>query len=161
VQHKLGWLQTKHFQSLYRVFETLAGYREVQKYLLIYAIDLLRERLFIHGETLVKAGPLNDVSQIFKLTLENLKEANSDNSLDLKLLGASNRQFADRLCSVSVLPSIFDSRGRISDQNLFLPSRASLRAHRSRPELLKDGSKFCIRQTRSLCCAVRFCCQGN
>jgi pyruvate,water dikinase len=65
------------------------------------------------GEALVKAGRLNNVQQIFDLTLENLKEANTDNSLDLKLLGVSNRQFADRLRAVSVLPSIFDSRGRI------------------------------------------------
>jgi rifampicin phosphotransferase len=113
VQHKLGWLQTKRFQSLYKVFETLAGYREVHKYLLIYAIDLLRERLLDNGKTLVKAGRLDDVQQIFDLTLENLKAADTDNNVDLKSLGVSNRQFADRLGAVSVLPSIFDSRGRI------------------------------------------------
>ena len=113
VQERLGWLQTKRFQSLYRVFETLAGYREVHKYLLVYAIDLLREKLLTEGEALVAVKRLDNVQQIFDLTLADLEKAHKDKTLDLLALGAENRQFANRLGAVSALPSIFDSRGRI------------------------------------------------
>jgi phosphoenolpyruvate synthase/pyruvate phosphate dikinase len=68
--------------------------------------------IFQKGSPLVAAKRLDNVQQIFDLTLEDLKEATT-NQIDLRIVGASNRQFADRLRAVSVLPSIFDSRGHI------------------------------------------------
>ena len=155
VQNKLGWLQTKRFQSLYKVYETLAGYREVHKYLLIYAIDLLRERLIEEGKALVKVGRLDNVQQIFDLTLENLKEAN-DNTLDLRLLGASNRQFADRLAAVSVLPSIFDSRGRILRPKPVPPKPGEIAGTPISPGIIRGRTKFCIRRMRNLFYGARY-----
>ena len=113
VQKKFGWLQLKRFQSLYQVFEKLAGYREVHKYLLVFTIDQLRERLLKAAEELVSKGDLDSAQQIFDLTPDDLKLAASDRKYDLRTAALANREFSDRLAKVPGLPAIFDSRGRI------------------------------------------------
>jgi pyruvate,water dikinase len=113
IQRRSGWLQLKRFQSLYKVHETLAGYREVHKYLLIFTIDQLRERLLSDAEKLATDGLIDSQAQIFDLTLDDLKKAAADPKYDLRGAGAANREFADRLASVPALPSLFDSRGCI------------------------------------------------
>lgn len=113
IQKRSGWLQLKRFQSLYRVYETLAGYREVHKYLLIFTIDQLRECLLKDGDKLVDKGLLDSQAQIFDLTMDDLKKAERDPGYDLTVAAVSNRAFANRLASVPTLPSLFDSRGCI------------------------------------------------
>jgi pyruvate,water dikinase len=111
--HDRGWLQVKHFQSLYKVFETLSGYREVHKYCLIFGIDLVRQRLQSEANTLCKAGRLDKPEQIFDLSLENLGQGLKDQNFDLRQAGKRNREFPDRLARVPKLPAIIDSRGLI------------------------------------------------
>lgn len=108
-----GWLQLKRFQALYSVYETLSGYREMHKYLLIYTIAQLRARLLAEADLLVIAKRLNSKIQIFDLTMNDLKLAASDSTYDLLSASRGNRAFADRLAAVATLPSIFDSRGAI------------------------------------------------
>jgi len=113
VQKKEGWLQLKRFQSLYKVYETLGGYRELHKYLLIFAIDQLRARLIMEGDKLVSQGRIDKTTDIFNLTLDDLKKASVDDKLDLRSLASTNTAFAAKLGAVPTLPSLFDSRGCI------------------------------------------------
>lgn len=108
-----GWLQLKRFQSLYGVYETLSGYREMHKYLLIYTIAQLRLRLLEEADSLVTSNRLDTQARIFDLTMSDLKLAASDSTYDLLRAARSNRAFADRLAAVASLPSLFDSRGAI------------------------------------------------
>ncbi|MBP6745451.1 hypothetical protein KA344_09450 [bacterium] len=108
-----GWLQLKRFQSLYSVYETLSGYREMHKYLLIYTIAQLRARLLDAADLLVISKRLNTKTQIFDLTMSDLKLAASDSTYDLLSAARRNRAFSDRLAAVPTLPSLFDSRGAI------------------------------------------------
>ncbi|HEY9759738.1 MAG TPA: PEP/pyruvate-binding domain-containing protein [Oculatellaceae cyanobacterium] len=113
IQKQHGWVQLKRFQALYRVFEHTSGYREMHKYLLIFVFDLLRQRLLRRAEQLVGEGRLDNVEQIFDLTLDDVRQADSDSHYDLRAAGQSNRTFSNRLAAVPGLPSLFDSRGKI------------------------------------------------
>jgi len=113
VQHKFGWLQLKRFQSLYRVYETLAGYREVHKYLLVFTIDQLRERILNLAKELVSSERIDSIQQVFDLTPEDLEAAGRDSKFDLRQAASKNTEFSNRLANVPSLPPLFDSRGRI------------------------------------------------
>ncbi|MBZ0187886.1 MAG: hypothetical protein K8F91_16690, partial [Candidatus Obscuribacterales bacterium] len=101
------------FKSLYRVWVTLGGYREMHKYCLIYAFDALRHRLLIEGDRLVKKKRLEVREQIFDLTIEDLETLGKKGKRDLVELGQANRQSADRLAQAGLLPALIDSRGEI------------------------------------------------
>ncbi|MCC7528959.1 MAG: hypothetical protein IT342_10580 [Candidatus Melainabacteria bacterium] len=111
--HNKGWLALKDFSSLYRVYETLAGYREMPKYLMIFAIDTLRQRSLSHGKELFDAGRLDSVNQIFDLKIEQIARALEDKHLDLRRLAAENRVIINQLDAVASLPIVLDSRGKI------------------------------------------------
>lgn len=108
-----GWLESKHFQTLYEVVETLAGYRETHKYYLVLAVDLLRQRVLKEAQKLHASGRLQSTNQVFDLTLQELDNGLVDPSLNLIALAKSNRIFLDRLARVPQLPTIIDSRGLI------------------------------------------------
>jgi len=119
--HGKGWLAVKAFSSLYRVYETLAGYREMPKYLVIFGIDLLRSRALKHGNDLFAAGRLDRPEQIFDLRIEQVAQAlksedearGADNVLDLRQLAAENTLISNQLNALACLPIVIDSRGRI------------------------------------------------
>lgn len=123
--HDRGWLTLKEFSSLYRVYETLAGYREMPKYLVIYCIDLVRQNALKMGAELAARGRLDSAGQIFDLKLEQAVEALSNQDLDLRKLAAENRIIINQLNAVASLPTVIDSRGKI----ITLP-----------PAEIKDGS---------------------
>jgi len=111
--HGRGWLTMKDFASLYRVYETLAGYREMPKYMIIFCIDTLRQRALKYGKDLFEAGRLDRIEQIFDLKIEQIAQALSDNNLDLRKLSAANRVVINQLNAVASLPLVIDSRGKI------------------------------------------------
>lgn len=111
--HAKGWLAVKSFSSLYRVYETLAGYREMPKYLVIFAIDLLRQRALAYGQELAAAGRLDKTEQIFDLKIEQITAALNDRDLDLRKLAAENKVIINQLNAVASLPIVIDSRGKI------------------------------------------------
>lgn len=113
VHARSNWLQLKRFQSLYRVYETLGGYREIHKYLLIFALDQVRTPLLTHARALVDQERLDNENQVFDLFMSDLSTAAKDPSYDLRAAGRRNRIFSDKLAAVPVLPSLFDSRGSI------------------------------------------------
>lgn len=111
--HDQGWLVLKNLNSLYRAYETLGGYREMPKFLVIYAIDAMRQRVMRHGRDLLAAGRLDSVQQVFDLTLDQLDQAISDATLDLRKLASVNRVVIDKLNAVPQLPTVINSRGEI------------------------------------------------
>ncbi|MBY0548802.1 MAG: hypothetical protein K2W95_16140 [Candidatus Obscuribacterales bacterium] len=113
VHQRSGWLQFKRFQSLYRVYETLGGYREIHKYLLIFALDQLRTQILQHANELIKHGKLDNASQVFDLTMDDLRAEASEPGYDLQAARIRNKAFSNKLAAVPILPPLFDSRGRI------------------------------------------------
>lgn len=112
-QHDHGWLALKNLNSLYRAYETLGGYREMPKFLVIYAIDAMRQRVLKQGQDLYSAGRLDSVAQVFDLNLDQLSQAISDSSMDLRALASKNRIVIDKLSAVPQLPTVINSRGEI------------------------------------------------
>jgi rifampicin phosphotransferase len=113
--HAKGWIASKRFQTLYRVVESLGGYRETPKFFLIYAQDVIRRRVLREAERLVAEGRLDSPQQVFDLALEDLEEAlapSADPALDLRKRGRERRVVIDRLARYPELPKCFDSRGR-------------------------------------------------
>jgi len=108
-----SWMQSHTFQSLYRVMDTLGGYRENHKFYMIFAIDLLRQRILKEAQILVDAHRLESLQQVFDLTLEELDLAIVDQSLNLLELVKNNTSFTNRLARIPQLPTIIDSRGLI------------------------------------------------
>jgi rifampicin phosphotransferase len=111
--HDKGWLTLKDFSSLYRVYETLGGYREMPKYLLIYCIDTLRQRALKLGEMLFKEGRLDSPSQIFDLEIDQIEQSLKVKNLDLRRIAAENKVIINQLNAVATLPTVIDSRGKI------------------------------------------------
>ncbi|HEY9777156.1 MAG TPA: PEP/pyruvate-binding domain-containing protein [Planktothrix sp.] len=111
--HNRGWGTLNTFSALYRVYETLAGYREMPKYLLIYCLDAVRTRALTLGEQLAANGRLDDAKQVFDLTLQQLEAAPSDKTMDLRAIASDNKVIINQLNLVATLPTVIDSRGKI------------------------------------------------
>lgn len=112
-QHSKGWLYAKELQWLYRVVETLAGYRETPKFQIVVVIDMVRRRILKEAALLVQAQRLDRIEQVFDLTLEELDEAIADPTIDLIAKANANRIFPDQLRRLHQLPAVIDSRGKI------------------------------------------------
>ncbi len=108
-----NWIAQQEFKSLYKVVETIGGIRETHKYYLIYALHLLRLRLRREGENLVDAGRLNEVDDVFHLSIAELDKGIKDKNLDLRAMVAANRRERKKLDSVTEFPVFIDSRGFI------------------------------------------------
>jgi pyruvate,water dikinase len=100
-------------EGLYRVFETLGGYREAHKFYLILVIDLIRTRVLKEADAFLAAGRLDNRNQVFDLTLDQFVAALEDPDQPLKEWSRTNREPLNRLVRVRQLPTIFDSRGLI------------------------------------------------
>lgn len=103
----------RNFQHLYKVVVNLAGYRETPKFYLIFMLDLIRQRLSARAQDWVSTRRLDQVQQIFDLTLDEVIRAECDPEYDLRAQTRDNRQFLDKLARVPSLPTLIDSRGRI------------------------------------------------
>ncbi len=113
LEEKKDERKLSRFKFLYRCWSTFGGYRETPKYCLIYAIDAIRTRLLQEAETLVKQGRLENVHQVFDLSLEDFEKRVPRKKVDLIELGKDNRKNSDKLAKVQQLPPLIDSRGRI------------------------------------------------
>jgi rifampicin phosphotransferase len=113
IKLKKGVIKAKIFKFKYSFIETFAGTRETHKYYLIYAVDLVRQRILIEGEKLFSEGRLNSKYQAFDLTLDELELGIKDSTVDLKKLAEEGTRFIKKLEKVPQLPTVFDSRGVI------------------------------------------------
>ena len=108
-----GWLQTKRYESLYRVLESLGGMRESGKFHMILIVDILRNMALERAKRLVEAGRLDRVEQIFALRIEDVDRVMGDAAVDVRALAAERSAFVRKLALCPRLPTLIDSRGRV------------------------------------------------
>ena len=101
------------FAKEYHFFETFGGYRETHKFYLVLTVALVRQKVLKQANMLVASNRLDEVNQVFDLTIDQLDQARHDTSLDLRKLAQDNTTFLKKLSSVPQAPSIIDSRGFI------------------------------------------------
>ena len=111
-RHK-GRRQARQLEQNYRILVALGGFRETPKYCFIVAVDMFRRRVLQVAQALVEAGRLDDVQQVFDLTMDDLDQALADPALDLRTLAERNTRFLSRLKRVREFPRVVDSRGKI------------------------------------------------
>jgi len=87
--------------------------REMPKYCAILLTDAFRRRVLQVAQTLVEAGRLDDVRQVFDLSMADLDRALADPMLDLRALAEKNTRFLRKLDRVREFPRLIDSRGKI------------------------------------------------
>ncbi len=113
ISDKKGWIQSKKFNTLYKIIETFGGIRETPKYYLIMAIDLIRQRVLFEAEKLVQAGRLTNHKQVFDITIQDLSNAINDPLLDLNTIISERRLYLDKILNIKEFPRVIDSRGKI------------------------------------------------
>jgi len=101
------------FIALYKTMEAVGGLRETHKFYVIYAFEILRERLLEETKPLVYSGRLDYEEQIFGLEFEDFEKALTDDSVDLRELIKERTAFTDTIVKLPRLPKLIDSRGRI------------------------------------------------
>ena len=108
-----GKRHARAFEKQYRVWVTLAGYRETPKHYVIKVIDRFRKRVLQVGEGFVTARRLDSPEQIFDLTVEDIDRALTDPTLDLRSLAAERPAFINRVRRSHLAPHMIDSRGKM------------------------------------------------
>jgi pyruvate,water dikinase len=105
--------QANKFKKLATTHQNLAGYRESLKYLFIIITDLLRQKALMLGKEFTSQGRLDDIVQIFDLTVQQITQAQQDTSLDLRAIVKKNLAPRKKVSVVREWPSVIDSRGKI------------------------------------------------
>jgi len=103
----------KLYNKRYKVLETFVAYREIHKYYMIMAVDLIRRKALKVAGDFLKAQRLDKEEDIFKLRIEEVSAALLDSKMDLRPLIKANQSFLNQFKTNRNLPSIFDSRGFI------------------------------------------------
>lgn len=107
---QLSSRQQKRLQKINRVFTQLAGLRDSPKHTILTMIGMIRKRCLQEGERLVQQGKLKNPTEIFALTLDQIRNPNSDFSEAVE----HNSRFRNTLAThARKFPSVIDSRGRI------------------------------------------------
>ncbi len=108
-----GWMTSKLFEHLYGIIENFGAYRENHKYYLIMAFGRMRKKVLCAAAVLVSEGRIDSPSDLFNLTVDDLRAVATTPGLDLRALIAERRRYVDKLAKVKELPHLIDSRGRI------------------------------------------------
>jgi pyruvate,water dikinase len=108
-----GRLKAKALAKHYRALVTLGGYRETGKHYAIKVVDIFRKRILTVAGALVQAGRLDQVEQIFDLTVADIDRALADSDLDLRALGQERAAPIHRIRRSHLVARVIDSRGRI------------------------------------------------
>jgi len=127
----------------------LGGLREMPKYCAILLTDAFRRRVLQAAQTLVEAGRLDDVRQVFDLTMADLDQALADPKLDLRALAEKNTRFLRKLDRVREFPRLIDSRGKILRLPASQRRKGSWSESRSRPASRAGLSRCSARRTKS------------
>ena len=93
--------------------QSLLGYREHPKYMLVVMIDRMRRHALNIGKELVSEDRLNRVEDIFALSIAQITEAQRNPKLDLRQLVESNMEPMNKVAHIKSWPVMIDSRGKI------------------------------------------------
>jgi len=105
--------KVKSFKKNYRVVETFAAYREINKYYLIVGIDYIRRVALTLAKKWVEIDRMDAVEHIFYLHIEEISQAMNDQNLDIRSLISTNIAYRNQFKNDAIPPVLIDSRGRI------------------------------------------------
>lgn len=109
----MGRWQASAFDYYYRVWVTLGGRRENGKHYIVKVVDLFRKRVLQIAADLVAEGRLDEPSQIFDLTIEDIDRGLEDAGVDLRSLAAQRSSPIRRIARSPIVARVLDSRGRV------------------------------------------------
>lgn len=102
----------KSFVHHASVMQGVLGYREHPKYMLVVVTDACRRHALQIAKGFVAKGKLENVDQIFSLTMDQISEAQKDEALDLLPLVRANLKPVEEVRHVKNWPVLIDSRGK-------------------------------------------------
>jgi len=108
---KIG--KEKSFVHHASVMQGVLGYREHPKYMLVVVTDACRRHAFQVAKGFVQQGRLENVDQIFSLAMDQISNAQKDESIDLLPLVRENLKPIEKVLHVKNWPVLIDSRGKI------------------------------------------------
>ena len=113
VAQKKGTRKAKQFTRNYHILVDLGAFRESPKYHFVMATDTFRKYVLEAAGQLVASGRLDDPSQAFELTMDELDRGLADPSIDLRALAYENTTYYRRFKHMREFPRMIDSRGKI------------------------------------------------
>ena len=108
---KMG--KRKKFDQDATIYDSLAGFRETPKYLVVILTGMLHGFALQEGEKFVKQGRFEQAEQIFDLHLSEVVAAQKDEKIPLLPLVEANTATIKKYAQVKNWPTTFDSRGKI------------------------------------------------
>ncbi len=109
---RLQGRQRARLEQRCEVISELAGFREGMKFCLVLVIDALRQRVLIRGQEWSAAQRLDEASDVFFLTLNQISEAETSRELDLRSWVEIQRRYQGMINQCKSRCPVFDSRGR-------------------------------------------------
>lgn len=103
----------KAFKHHAENIQSLLGYREHPKYMLVVMIDRMRRHALNIGKEFVAGNRLDRIEDIFALSIEQITEAQKNPKLDLCELVQSNMEPVKKVAHIKSWPVMIDSRGKI------------------------------------------------
>lgn len=110
---EMGKRKATKFEKNYQIYITLGGFRETPKYCFSLLTDYFRKRVLEAAQSLLEAGRIDNLDQVFDLTLDELDRALLDPGMDLRSLGIDNTYYLRKFKHVHEFPRLIDSRGKI------------------------------------------------
>ena len=111
-QMKCGWLKAKIFSFLVYRIRALSGLREAPKFCFIRIFELIRNKLLVLGNEMVKDGQLSKKDDLFYLNLDELNQLVIGEQKDLKELIAVRRDIYKRENLRKQIPRVLLSDGQ-------------------------------------------------
>lgn len=108
---KIG--KEKQFVKLSQKYQSIMGYREHPKYVVVQVLDILRRKCLEIGENFVNQGRLNDINQIFSLHVDDIDAAMNNMQLDIRKIVQMNLEPYKLRAHINQWPLVMDSRGKI------------------------------------------------
>jgi len=105
--------QEAAFQKYEHMVRVGWGYREHPKFIIVTIVDLLRRKALALAAEWKQKGRLDDVQDVFDLSLDELVAAERDSGLDLRGPIEAHRKPRRTVARVKQGPILVDSRGRI------------------------------------------------
>ncbi|MGK0468803.1 PEP/pyruvate-binding domain-containing protein, partial [Clostridium sp.] len=103
----------KKFKKKAEIFQSLFGYREHPKYVIVQSIAKLHDKALELGRKLVVEGKLKNAYHIFDLKLEEIEKMEKGIDVNLEESRENNLFQYRRVAHIKDWPIIMDSRGKI------------------------------------------------
>jgi pyruvate,water dikinase len=113
LQGKLSGRTKKKLEKNYRILVEMGGKRESLKYWYVRSLSAIRTRLLEEATEMQKAGYLEDVEDVFWLSLPTVTAWRDKSKEELAEERVEHENYYQLLDNVAAFPQLIDSRGRI------------------------------------------------